>query len=186
MFQNSGDEAGASLGHPHSQVVALRYVPRAVTATLRRWQRYFDREGRCLLCDELDHEIGLKDRIVFKREGFVLFVPHAVGMSGELILAPVQHQASFISANDDTLTRMSRQLLTALQRLHAAFDAGAYNLVLQTWPRGRQQDKALHWYLRIIPRLSVLGGFELATGDYVSTLTPEDAAALYRGETPSH
>ena len=182
VFRNKGNEAGASLGHPHSQVVALHYLPRSVARTVRRWRRYRAKHGRCLLCDELKEERAHKERIVADHDGFVLFIPHAVAMSGEMILAPAKHEASFVDATDVALARMSRALLDALQRLHSAFEGRDYNLVLQTWPRGRQEDEALHWYLRIIPRLSTLGGFELATGDYVGTLAPEEAVALYRGE----
>ena len=182
VFRNQGNEAGASLGHPHSQVVALRYVPRHVSLAVQRWHRYYTGAASCLLCDELARERRLKERVVLEQDGFVLFVPVAEAMSGEMVLAPRSHTPSFVGATDASLTKMSSVLLEALRRLQTAFEDRAFNLVLQTWPRGRQADEALHWYLRIIPRLSVLGGFELATGDYVGTLTPEAAAALYRGE----
>lgn len=180
IFRNKGPRAGASLGHPHSQIVALHYTPRAVTQTVQRWRHHHARTGSCLLCDELQLECGAKSRIVLEQDGFILYVPHGATMPAEMVLAPLRHQTSFAGADDETLSRMSTVLLAALGRLHAAFDDPDYNLVLQTWPRARQKDEWLHWYLRIIPRLAVLGGFELSTGDYVVTLTPEDAAAKYR------
>ncbi len=133
-----------------------------------------------MLCDELARELKTGTRIVLQRDGFVLYAPFGSPVSGEMILAPLDHVADFGSVADETLSRISQVLLSAVRRLDIATNDPAYNLVLQTWPKGRQRDEALHWYLRIIPRRASLGGFELATGDYVSTLTPEAAAATYR------
>jgi UDPglucose--hexose-1-phosphate uridylyltransferase len=181
VFRNQGAAAGSSLAHPHSQVVALRYVPAKVAQMVRRWRRHFRQTGRCLLCDEIAHERGSGQRVVVEQDGFVVYAPHGAVLPGELILAPVDHAGSFGDVPDAVLAGFSRVLIDMLRRLRAAFEDPPHNLVLQTWPVSRRRDEALHWYVRIAPRLAVLGGFELATGDYVSTLSPEDAAALYRG-----
>ena len=180
LFRNQGAGAGASLAHPHSQAVALSYLPKDVARTVQRWRRHHSRTGRCLLCDELEHERRAQSRIVLEQDGFVLYVPRGAVMAGEMVLAPSRHEACFVGAGEETLSRMSVILLDALGRLNTAFDEPAFNLVLQSWPRARRADEALHWYLRMIPRLAVLGGFELATGDFVSTLSPEEAAVRYR------
>ena len=147
---------------------------------MRRWRRHHAQAGRCLLCDELSREQKSGRRIVLQQSGFLLYTPFGGPISGEMILAPLRHAADFGAEDDGALSRISGLLLSAVKRLYAALGDPSYNLVLQTWPKGRQQDEALHWYLRIIPRRASFGGFELATGDLVSTMTPEDAAALYR------
>jgi UDPglucose--hexose-1-phosphate uridylyltransferase len=57
--------------------------------------------------------------------------------------------------------------------LDAAFDSPPFNLILREAPKPWRLDPALHWYLEVIPRLTQLGGFELATGITVNALTPE-------------
>jgi UDPglucose--hexose-1-phosphate uridylyltransferase len=180
VFRNKGPGAGASLGHPHSQIVALRYVPAAVRQNLQRWQRYQERAGSCLLCHELARERGERSGVVLEQDGFLLYVPAVSARPAEMRLAPIKHEARYTTANDDSLAAMSALLLSAANRLLGVFEDASYNLVLQTWPRSRTPEAALHWFLRIIPRVSVVGGFELSTGDYVVTTTPEEAATQYR------
>jgi UDPglucose--hexose-1-phosphate uridylyltransferase len=109
-----------------------------------------------------------------------MYVPRGAVMPGELVLSPVPHAGSFGNVRIELLEGLSRTLIAALGCLRAAHGDPPYNLVLQTWPVNRRIDPALHWYLRIVPRLAVLGGFELASGDFVSTLSPEAAAEMYR------
>ena len=160
--------------------MALPYVPADVATEVRRWRRHYVRSGRCLLCDQLSSELEAGRRIVLHESGLVLYVPFGTPFSGEMVLAPERHQASFETESDGSLSHVSQLLLSAVQRLRSAFDDPDFNLVLQTWPKGSESDAALHWRLRIIARQAVLGGFELSTGDFVSTLTPEKAAQAFR------
>jgi UDPglucose--hexose-1-phosphate uridylyltransferase len=180
VFKNRGPAAGESLDHPHSQIVALSYVPPFVSRTVASWRGHFRRAGCCLLCQQLSRERDAGLRLIREQDGFSLSSPSGAARPGEMVLAPLHHQAGFAATTDDALAGLSRALLSALRRMRTAFDNPPYNLVLQTWPRSRQEDEALHWYLSIVPRLGTLGGFELATGEYVSTVSPEEAAALYR------
>jgi UDPglucose--hexose-1-phosphate uridylyltransferase len=180
VFQNRGPRAGASLDHPHSQVVALSYVPSGVTRHVRRLRRYQSRSGVCLMCREIAREQEAGVRIVDAEGELLLYAPYAAVRPGELVLAPTAHKTRFGDEGDDGLWSMAGLLLSGLKRMHAVYDELSYNLVLQTWPKGPQADPALHWYLRMIPRQSELGGFELSTGDFVSEISSEDAAAMYR------
>jgi UDPglucose--hexose-1-phosphate uridylyltransferase len=180
LFRNRGKAAGSSLEHPHSQIIGLPYVPREIASRVERWRQHFADTGSCLLCDELSSELDVDQRIVRRQGGFLLYAPFASTVPGELVLAPESHVASFGAESDETLSKLGQVLLSAVQRLQSALDGTDYNFVVQTWPVEAQADPALHWYLRVIPRRTVLGGFELSTGDFVSTLTPEQAAEAYR------
>jgi UDPglucose--hexose-1-phosphate uridylyltransferase len=181
VFQNRGPAAGASLEHPHSQVVALSYVPGHVAALVRRWRRHHAKNGACLLCEQLTRERQAGTRIVREQDGFVLYAPYGSVRPGELMLAPLRHRTRFDDEDAQAVAPLSDLLIYGLRQMNAAFEDLSYNLVLQTWPRGRRDDAALHWYLRMIPRRTELGGFELSTGDFVSSLAPDDAAEMYRG-----
>jgi UDPglucose--hexose-1-phosphate uridylyltransferase len=180
LFKNKGFAAGNSLVHPHSQIAGLAFVPEAIVAAVRRWQRYRRVNGGCLLCDLIERERRDVVRLVQDEAGFVALSSFAGWGAGELLLAPVQHATSFAASDDELLRRMGVVLSWLLRSLRDSQNDPDYNLVLETWPKRAQRDPALHWYLRIIPRGSVLGGFELATGIIVDTHLPEDVAATLR------
>ena len=47
VFKNVGAESGASLGHTHSQIVALPVVPETIQTELGGSDEYHARHGRC-------------------------------------------------------------------------------------------------------------------------------------------
>lgn len=113
--------------------------------------------------------------------GCVAFVSPGGPFPGEILIALSPHASSFPGASDQDLAAFAGALNAALYRLQETGDAD-YNLVFRTWPSAAIDDSALHWYAEIIPRTATLGGFELATGMSVATLTPEQAARRYRGQ----
>jgi len=51
VFKNYGKEAGASLAHPHSQLIATPITPRYVKLELTKSREYFLEKERCIFCD---------------------------------------------------------------------------------------------------------------------------------------
>ncbi len=180
VFKNKGFEAGTSLEHPHSQVVALDFVPRQVARRVQRARRHLQSGGGCLLCAVVEEERRGGERIVFEREGFVAFAPFASGSAGEVLLVPEAHAPSFTTTSSEDRDRLALRLIDLLRRMRDAFDDPAYNLVLHTAPRRWRDDEALHWYWQLVPRLTRQAGLELATGLNINQMPPEDAARLLR------
>ena len=77
VFKNKGPQAGASIEHPHSQIMALPIVPLRVTQELGGSKQYFEYKDRCIFCDIIKKEIEDRERLVEENEGFVSFVPFA-------------------------------------------------------------------------------------------------------------
>jgi UDPglucose--hexose-1-phosphate uridylyltransferase len=75
------------------------------------------------------------------------------------------------------LAATARAARDVLARLDAALGDPPYNLVVHTAPPG---SGPYHWYVEIMPRLSVVAGFEQATGLLVNSVPPERAAAELR------
>jgi UDPglucose--hexose-1-phosphate uridylyltransferase len=99
-------------------------------------------------------------------------------------LVRVAHDAAgagFDGADDPTVAAVAVAVRDALRSLRARLDDVPYNLVVHTAPR---DDGPFHWYVEIVPRLSVVAGFELATGVLVNTVPPEHATVELR-EGPS-
>lgn len=182
IFRNHGREAGASLVHPHSQLVVTGIVPPEIRWQEQRSQEYFDTWGRNLMGDILKQELEDGLRIVRENESFVAFVPYAADVPFEIWIVPRRQQADFADISSDELSDLSAIVQFVLTRLRDMLNDPAYNFVIRSAARFRADEPHLHWYLEIRPRLTTRAGFELATGMLVNPSLPEMDAALLRGE----
>jgi UDPglucose--hexose-1-phosphate uridylyltransferase len=183
-FKNKGLEAGASLEHPHSQIIALNFVPGDVRQRVRFARRHLKIHGGCPLCAVVELERKDGGRIVFERDQFVAFAPYASSSAGEVLLVPLTHSPSFTTVSSEDCERLAASLIDLLRRARDAFNDPPYNLMLHTAPKRWREDEALHWYWRLTPRLTRQAGLELATGLNINSMLPEDVAELLRaGET---
>ena len=179
VFRNRGARAGASLRHPHSQIVGLAVLPPKQRA-MARWGRERHRAtGRCVTCEEIALERQFAARVVEETESFLAVVPFAAAGPYELWLIPRRHAASFGASQPHELSGLAALLGRCLRRLFAVLGPVAYNLVIDS-AGGRYADAPyLHWRLRILPDLVTAAGFELGSGFTVNPSSPEaDAAAL--------
>ena len=180
VFRNRGPQGGASLAHPHSQVIAAGMVPPRL-ARESAWARaHHDRHGRCVTCETLGREAARGRRVVELTERCALLVPFAAVTPFEQRIAPVRHRASFADADDAELDELAGLLRRALLRLDACLDRPPYNLVIESAPAGETEAAHLHWRLGIVPARHRPGGFEIAAGIEINTSLPEDDARRLR------
>jgi UDPglucose--hexose-1-phosphate uridylyltransferase len=190
VFRNRGALAGATLSHPHSQLVALPLVPPQVRRELEVSAQHLRAHGRCLTCDTLAQELSDQRRVVDGDEHFVAYCPFASRSPFELCIAPRHHEPHFASIDNARLERLAVMVQTLVRRLSRALGSPDYNLWLHTAPNGVPGPTpldpvepgvgAFHWRIAIVPRLGQLAGFEWSTGMFINTTLPEDAAAYLR------
>ena len=180
LYRNHGRHAGASLMHPHAQVIALDFVPPRLAALIDWSARYFRDHGGCPICDEVNIECKSGKRVVEVSDRFVTLVPFAAEHPFELWLVPKRHQASFSALDDDELADFAGLLGRSLQRLDAALDSPAYNFVIDSAPKHEAGAPHLHWRLRIVPDTAIWGGFELGASLPINPSRPEDDALALR------
>lgn len=180
VFKNQGPQAGASLAHVHSQLIALPLIPQSVEAEVRRAWQQFQQTGRCAYCDLVEQERLTASRIVLDEDGFVAFCPFASWQPHEVWLIPVSHEPVFELATPETLDRVVAVLRQLLERLDATVPGIQYNLLLRTAPFGGEFDAAFHWRMELMPRPNSLAGLELGTGVHINPLPPERAALQLR------
>jgi UDPglucose--hexose-1-phosphate uridylyltransferase len=181
MFRNYGQRAGASLVHPHAQVVALDIVPPRVAAMGDWMKRYHREHGRCATCDELAHERKDGARVVDENDAFIALVPYAAEHPYEIWIVPKRHQASFAALADGELGAFAGLLGSAMRRLRSALDDPPYNFVIDSAPKDEREAPHWHWRLRIVPDIATWGGFELGSGLPINPSSPENDAVLLRG-----
>lgn len=180
LFRNHGRPAGASLAHPHSQLIALPIVPKRAMEELEGAQQYFAREGRCVYCDLIRQEQAERTRVVWQNDEFIAFVPYAAWCPFELWILPRTHLASFGDITDSQILPLAEVLHQVLGRLHACLSNPPYNYIIHTAPYDDKVGHFYHWHIEVIPRLSHVAGFEWGSGFYINTVPPEDAARYLR------
>jgi len=179
VFRNHGGGAGASLGHPHSQIIATALVPPLVARRGASWRRHHTRTGCCLLCDMTARERAAEQRIIAGTAHFTAFVPYAAMAPFETWIVPHAHRGGFIAIEDGESADFADLLGAILRGIAAVADDPPYNLVIHSAPKGGEAAAHLHWYVQIVPRLAVAAGFEIGAGMCINPSLPErDAARL--------
>lgn len=182
IFKNYGSTAGASLAHAHSQIIATPMVPAEVRNELEGFHRYAQATGRCIFCDLVAQEAAERERLVIQEKHFLALAPFASRFPFELWIVPTEHQYDFVQVREGQVRELARVLRVCLRKLSVLLRDPPYNLVLHTSPVNEPEVKQYHWHLEILPRLTVIAGFELGTGYYINP-TPPELAARYLRET---
>lgn len=175
FIANSGREAGASLDHPHGQLLGMPFVP----GELVDEQAGFDRfQGACLLCTTLEAEEEAKHRVVDADDRVLVLCPFWSGTPYEMLVLPRTHEPFIHRAQPQDLASVGRAVRDALARLRRTVGTVGYNVVLHYSPFRATAD--FHWHIHLLPKVTTIAGFELGTGVLINVLPPEFAAAELR------
>jgi UDPglucose--hexose-1-phosphate uridylyltransferase len=178
IYKNEGSAAGATLEHVHSQLLALPIVPREIDQEWRALISHHDATNSCLYCEMLDRERA-DGRMVLETAAFMALCPFASRFPFEICLMPKEHSPAFDAVANDELSELAFILRQSLQRLARIVDA-PLNYVIHSAPLREPRRKRYHWHLEILPRITKIAGFELASGYYINTVAPEIAARQLR------
>jgi UDPglucose--hexose-1-phosphate uridylyltransferase len=180
IFKNHGPNAGTSLEHPHSQLIATPIVPPQSRSRIEQAVGYFDITGDCLFCRTLKEELQLKKRVILETENFVSFMPYAGGTPFLIWIFPRRHMASFSQISEEEIVDLARNLKSTLAKLYYGLDNPDYNYTIRSIPVRERGDEYFHWYISIIPRITQPAGFELGSGIFINTSLPEESAEFLR------
>lgn len=178
IFRNHGKRAGASLPHPHSQIIATPIVPRHYRWREDEAQRYYDEWGRCAYCDILESEMEDRQRVVGENEHFLAFVPYAAEVPYEIWIVPKDHESDFGNITPDQEITFARLLQLVLTKLYSKLQNPDYNYAIMSAARFKSGEPQLHWYCQIRPRLTTAAGFEMGSGISINPSLPEKDAAF--------
>ena len=179
-FKNHGEQAGASLRHPHSQIIGLPVVPNNIRHRIEEARRYFDDNGECVYCTMIQDELKKKVRLVAMSDHFVAFVLYAAPSPFSTWIVPLQHSVSFVYSHQDEMEDLAGILRKVLRKLYIGLRDPSYNLIIRSAPVKEISNDYLHWYVSLVPRLSRTAGFELGSGMFINPSMPEECAAFLR------
>jgi UDPglucose--hexose-1-phosphate uridylyltransferase len=180
IFKNHGADAGASLQHPHSQLIATPVIPSQVRHRLFEALRHYDDVGECMFCHMVEREVEDQTRIVLKGEHFVAMEVFASATPFATHIFPLRHMASFGDISDIEIADLARVLRTLLAKLHIGLENPDLNFTIRSGPPEYAGARHFHWYVSVIPRLTRVAGFELGSGMFINTVLPEAAAEFLR------
>jgi UDPglucose--hexose-1-phosphate uridylyltransferase len=190
LFKNHGGAAGATLPHPHTQLIATPVTPREIAVKLEAARAHHELKERCLFCDIVSQEMDDGRRVVAVNEHFIAFTPYASRFPFELVVAPLRHLHEFSQTPEAHLPAFASALADVLRRLKTLLRDVAYNLVLHTAPNTNVAPRRAfywttlphdwHWHLEVLPRLTRVAGFEWGTGFHINPTPPEEAARALR------
>lgn len=178
IFKNHQREAGASLEHPHSQIIAMPIVPKRVQEELDGSKRYFEYKERCVFCDMIAQEQRDRERVILESDLFIAFMPYASRFPFECWVLPKEHTSFFHDIQKNEVLDFARVLHQTLGRIKEALDDPPFNWMLHTTPLREPANDYYHWHMEIIPKLTRPAGFEWGTGFYINPFSPEDACKI--------
>ncbi len=182
IFKNSGESAGASLSHSHSQLIALPIVPKRVLEEIKQAEHYFRDKERCLFCDVIQQEMSERERIVLQTDQMICFAPFASRFPFEMWIFPKRHLSDFMETPSEILKSAGEMLQRVLARMKSVLKDPSYNFLIHTSPLEAAPQQEYHWHIELMPRLTRIAGVEWGSGFYINPTPPEEAAKCLRGE----
>jgi UDPglucose--hexose-1-phosphate uridylyltransferase len=181
MFKNHGSAAGASLEHPHSQLIALPVVPLVVQMEMDGAKAYYNYKDRCVFCDIIYQEKNTGVRLVSENEDFIVLCPYAPRFPFETWILPKHHCSLFEDCSNGKYGHLAAVLQDTITRMDKVLQDPPYNFIIHNSPLHDYHDVLYyHWHMEIMPKLTKVAGFEWGTGFYINPTPPEDAATFLR------
>ena len=168
---NAGREAGASLVHPHGQLLGIPFVPGEIAEEEAGFRRFGE---SCLLCTMAEAELQVGHRVVIDDDRALVVCPYWSGAPYEMLVLPRTHEVHLETTSPPDVVAVGRAIRDALSLLRSHVGDAAYNLVFHTAPH--HHEGPFHWHVHIVPRLTSLAGFEQGTGVMINIVAPELAA----------
>lgn len=184
IFHNHGRDAGASLIHPHYQLLATPIIPPHIHDELMGCQHYFNVHKSDVYGDIIKEELALKTRIIHEDEYFVVLSAYASRKPFETWILPKRQCARFEQMTEAEIYHLSFVLKAVLGQLYVKLSDPPLNFYIHTMPLLKESktynEQAFRWHLTIFPRITIWAGFEYATGIPVNPILPEVGAEFLR------
>ena len=180
IFHNHGVEAGATIAHPHSQIITTSLIDVDLGRALENAQGYFSIHQKCIACQMIEWEMSSKKRIVFENKDFLVICPFASKSAFEVIITPKKHLSYFERITEEEKIHLAEAFKVALSKLRKGLNDPAYNFYFHTAPCDGKNYDYYHWHWTVIPKTSTWAGFEMGTKIEISTIEPEKAAEYLR------
>ena len=174
IFRNHGLEAGASLSHAHSQIIATPFIPKIIEEELRTSREFWKKHKECIFCNILEKEVN-GPRFIMENQNYAVFAPWASAHPLEFWILPKKHETTLLEMSKTEIQTFAKTLRKCLSGLEKLLNDPPYNFGFHL-TINKDARKYYHWHLEVYPKLAIWAGFERSTGIYINTVSPEVAA----------
>ena len=178
VFKNYGASGGASIGHPHTQIIAWPEILGTPAVEIEIAKKYLKENHSCIYEDAIKKE---EQRVLFETEKVAAIAPYGSRFSGESMILPKRHVNYIMDLSQEEKEQLVEGLKKIIQTNKKLFGEQAYNFVIHE----NKKEKDYHMHIEIYPRLSNLAGIELGQNVFVNTMVPEDYVKKFREITKS-
>ena len=178
---NYGPSAGASVWHPHYQMLTLPIIPPHNVQSLRGANDYYKEFGRCVRCDIINVERKKKIRVIVENEHAIAIAPYASKRPFEVTVLPKKHWASFRETSPEAVRDVALALQSVMQKMKKHLDDPDLNFFVHDTPLDRKNYHYHHWHIEVIPKTAVEAGFEFSTRIDINVVDPDNVAVILNG-----
>jgi UDPglucose--hexose-1-phosphate uridylyltransferase len=176
IYVNSGKDAGASITHPHLNIVTFSSIPPTIETEAEASHRYINENGNCHACSVMAIESN-GPRQILGTDSFLAFSPWAPTYPYEFWIYPKRHTTSFSKITQKEISDLALILRATLGGMTKALKDTSFNLVFHLSPE-KKNSRQLHWHIEIYPQLHTWSGLERGFGVYIAEIRPERAAEI--------
>lgn len=182
-FFNWGPAAGASLWHPHYQLLTLPIIPPHIAHSLEDSAKYFKKNKRCVRCDIVRAEIKTKTRIIAENSDAIAIAPYASNRPFEISILPKKHISAFEKTSAKTIRSLAALTQKVLLSIRKNLHDPDLHFFIHSTPTDGKNYSHYHWHAEIVPLnvVSPPGGFEISTVVNINVVDPDEAARILRG-----
>jgi UDPglucose--hexose-1-phosphate uridylyltransferase len=167
--------------HQHSQIIALPIIPKQVNEEIDGAARYFNYKDRCIFCDIILQELDEQVRLIAENDFFIAVCPYASRFPFEMWIMPKEHSGDFDSISNAEILSLSKIAESVYLKYALLLGDCPFSVIMHTAPLKKRNMPHYHWYIEIIPDITVSGGIDRGTGLFVNPIFPEEAAKNIRG-----
>lgn len=183
IFHNHGVQAGATIQHPHSQVISIPILPPDVKRSVDGSENFYRKHGRKVYDVMLEWEMSEKKRIVYENKSFLAFCPFVSKTEYEVRIFSKEGHAHFEKMPEELFADLGDVFSTTFKKIGKALDKPDYNFFIHTSPinfPSLEPHEFYSWHIEILPKVASVGAFELASGMEINVIDPDEAAKLFR------
>ncbi|MEK7506535.1 MAG: DUF4931 domain-containing protein, partial [Patescibacteria group bacterium] len=146
IFHNHGAKAGASLTHPHTQIMSLPLLPPDVEHSITGAERFYREQGKRVYDLMIDWEVKEGRRVVFENDHFIAFCPFVSKSPYEVRIFSKESHAHFEQLPDDLRNYLAETMLVALKKINTVLRDPDYNFFIHTATTGELDVNPHEYY----------------------------------------
>jgi UDPglucose--hexose-1-phosphate uridylyltransferase len=176
IYLNSGEPAGASINHPHLNIVTFSSIPPTIELEAEASQRYMNENGNCPACNIISVESS-GPRQILSTDIFLAFSPWAPSYHHEFWIYPKRHSTAFSKITQKDISDLALMLRSTLGGMSKALNEASFNLVFHLSPE-KKNSRQIHWHIEVYPQINTWSGLERGFGVFLNNLQPEKSAEI--------